>query len=260
MNKNMAQFDFSDKVVLITGAGGGIGRAAALAFAKSGAKLALADYLDSLGAETLALVRAQCPQTEVIYLHCDISNTSDVTQMVNTTVEHFGRLDFAFNNAGIEEESHPLGKGEEDLFDRIMGTNVKGTWLCMKYEIEQMLKQGGGAIVNTASVAGLIGAPSQSVYTASKHAVVGLTKSAAVAYGQAGIRVNSVCPGVTRTAMLDRALARDPRREERINQIHPIGRLGEAEEVAQAALWLFSDSASFVTGHQLMVDGGLVAI
>jgi len=175
-------------------------------------------------------------------------------------VARFGRLDCAFNNAGIEIEHLPLAESDEETFDRIMNVNVKGIWLCMKHEIRQMLKQGGGAIVNTASVAGLVGAPTQPIYAGSKHAVVGMTKTAAAEYGRAGIRINAVCPGVIRTPMMDRALEREPRRQKMIEKIHPIGRLGEAQEIAEAALWLLSDHASFVTGHQLAVDGGLTAI
>lgn len=259
-----AQFDFTGKVALITGAGGGIGRAAALAFARAGANLMLVDIQPQACAESVRLVQAQQAQQAnagtAIFFACDVADSAQVAQMMSATLSQFGRLDYAFNNAGIEEESAPLAQGEEALFERIMRVNVKGTWLCMKAQIEQMLEQGGGSIVNTASVAGMVGAPLQAVYAASKHAVVGLTKSAAAEYGRAGIRINTVCPGVIRTAMLERAIEREPKREQWVKKAHPIGRLGEAEEIAQAALWLCSDSASFVTGHQLMVDGGLVAI
>jgi NAD(P)-dependent dehydrogenase (short-subunit alcohol dehydrogenase family) len=258
MSKQLTDKTFQDKVVLVTGAAGGIGRAAALAFARAGAKLALADLSEAGGLETLAMIQAA--GSEALFLRTDVAQAADVEALIDHIVAQYGRLDCAFNNAGIEEEHRPLADGEEALFDRIMAVNVKGAWLCMKYEIRQMLKQGGGAIVNTASVAGLVGAPLQPIYAASKHAVVGLTKTAAAEYGRFGIRVNSVCPGVIRTAMMDRAIAREPRREKAMQNLHPIGRLGEADEVANAALWLCSDSASFVTGHQLAVDGGLVAI
>lgn len=249
---------FSDKSVLVTGAAGGIGRAAAIAFAREGARVAVCDVDAAGGEQTVAqIVQAG---GEAVFIRADISQADQVENLVSSVVAKFGRLDCAFNNAGIEIEHLPLAEADEAVFDRIMSVNVKGVWLCMKYEIRQMLKQGGGAIVNTASVAGLVGAPLQPIYAASKHAVVGMTKTAAAEYGKAGIRINSVCPGIIRTPMLDRALEREPRREKSIVKVHPIGRLGEAEEIANAALWLCSNAASFVTGHQLAVDGGLTAI
>ena len=249
---------FSGKSVLVTGAAGGIGRAAALAFAREGGRVVVADVDTAGGEETVALIVKA--GGEAIFVRADVSQAAQVEALVDKAVASFGRLDCAFNNAGIEIEHLPLADADEAVFDRIMSVNVKGVWLCMKHEIRQMLKQGGGTIVNTASVAGLVGAPLQPIYAASKHAVVGMTKTAAAEYGKAGIRVNSVCPGIIRTPMLDRALEREPRREKGIVKVHPIGRLGEAEEIANAALWLCSDSASFVTGHQLAVDGGLTAI
>ena len=174
----------------------------------------------------------------------------------------YGHLDGAFNNAGVSRYGAPLALGEEAEFDRVMAINVKGVWLCLKHEIAQMLAQtpAGGAIVNTASVAGLYGAPRMEAYAASKHAVIGLTKTAALEYARKGIRVNSVCPGVIRTAMMDQATGGDAEREANIASAHPIGRVGEASEIAAAALWLLSDASSFVTGHQLVADGGMTAI
>ncbi len=254
----MTDQSFSGKAVLVTGAAGGIGRAAALTFARAGACVAVSDIAVDGGEETVRLIESAGGQA--IFVQADVSNEAQVVALIERTVAAYGKLDCAFNNAGIEEEQHPLADCDEQLFDRIMRINVKGAWLCMKHEIRQMLKQGHGAIVNTASVAGLVGAPTQPVYAASKHAVVGMTKSAAVEYGRAGIRINSVCPAVIRTEMMERAIAREPGREKNIRKMHPIGRVGEADEVAAAVLWLCSDSASFVTGHQLAVDGGLTAI
>lgn len=244
--------------MLVTGGASGIGRAAALAFAQQGARVAVSD-VDAAGGEKTAADIVQAGG-EAIFVRADVSKSAEVEALIAKVVETYGRLDCAFNNAGIEIEHLPLADADEATFDRLMNVNVKGVWLCMKHEIRQMLKQGGGAIVNTASVAGLVGAPLQPIYAASKHAVVGLTKTAAAEYGRFGIRVNTVCPGIIRTPMLDRALEREPRREKGIVKVHPIGRLGEAQEIANAALWLCSDSASFVTGHQLAVDGGLTAI
>ncbi len=249
---------FEGKVVLVTGAAGGIGRAAALAFGRAGASVVVADVSVDGGHATAAMIVEQ--GGKALFVQTNVTKAHEVEALIDKVVNYYGRLDCAFNNAGIEEEHLPLAETDEAVFDRIMSVNVKGTWLCMKYEIRQMLKQGHGAIVNTASVAGLVGAPTQPAYAASKHAVVGMTKTAAAEYGRAGIRINSVCPGVINTTMLTRALEREPQREKKLKNVHPIGRFGEAAEVADAALWLCSDQASFVTGHQLAVDGGLTAI
>lgn len=254
----MTDTTFAGKSVLVTGAAGGIGRAAALAFARGGARVTVSDISAAGGEETAAMIIQA--GGEAIFVKTDVARPAEVEALIDRIVATYGRLDCAFNNAGIEIEHLPLADTDEEVFDRIMSVNVKGVWLCMKYEIRQMLKQGGGVIANTASVAGLVGAPLQAIYAGSKHAVVGLTKTAAAEYGRAGIRVNAVCPGIIRTPMLERALAREPRREKGIKKAHPIGRLGEAEEIANAALWLCSDKASFVTGHAMAVDGGLVAI
>jgi NAD(P)-dependent dehydrogenase (short-subunit alcohol dehydrogenase family) len=254
----MSGSTFTGKSVLVTGGASGIGRAAAISFAQQGARVTVSDVDVAGGEQTVADIRQAGGDAQ--FVKADIAKSAEVEALIGKVVATHGRLDCAFNNAGIEIEHLPLAESDEATFDRIMTVNVKGVWLCMQQEIRQMLKQGGGAIVNTASVAGLVGAPLQPIYAASKHAVVGLTKTAAAEYSRFGIRINTVCPGIIRTPMLDRALEREPKREKTIVKVHPIGRLGEAQEIANAALWLCSDSASFVTGHQLAVDGGLTAI
>lgn len=257
--KQQHEKTFDGKVVMVTGAAAGIGRAAALAFGRAGACVVVADTSVDGGHATAAMIVEA--GGKALFVQANVARASDVEALVDKTVAYYGRIDCAFNNAGIEEEAAPLADCEEATFDRIIDVNVKGTWLCMKYQIRQMLKQeGGGAIVNTASVAGLVGAPTQSAYAASKHAVVGMTKTAAAEYGRSGIRINSVCPGVINTPMMARALEREPERERKLKNLHPIGRFGEVSEIANAALWLCSEQASFVTGHQLTVDGGLTAI
>jgi NAD(P)-dependent dehydrogenase (short-subunit alcohol dehydrogenase family) len=173
-------------------------------------------------------------------------------------LKKYGRLDCAFNNAGIEGKSAALAESTEEVWDSVVGVNLKGVWLCMKYELRQMLKQGSGAIVNNASVMGLVASPTNPVYTASKHGVVGLTKSAALAYAQSGIRVNAVCPGYVQTPLVDRKFAGLPERKDAATARQPIGRMGTAKEIAAAVVWLFSDAASFVIGHTLTIDGGYV--
>lgn len=252
------QKQFDGKAVLVTGGGGGIGRAAALAFARSGASVAVADIALAAGQETVAQVQAA--GGKALFMQTDVTQAAQVQALVTATVAAYGRLDCAFNNAGIEEEHVRLAECSEATFDRIMGINVKGVWLCLKYQLAQMQQQGRGAIVNTASVAGLVGAPKMAAYSASKHAVLGLTKSAAIEYARRGIRINAVCPGVIRTAMYERAVAADPAIGAAAAQMHPVGRLGEVDEVAAVVLWLCSDAASFVTGHAHTVDGGLTAV
>jgi NAD(P)-dependent dehydrogenase (short-subunit alcohol dehydrogenase family) len=245
------------KIALVTGGGGGIGRATSLAYAREGAKVAVVDLNGAAAREVAEAVRAL--GGEAIAIETDVSRSDQVAAMVQQVVAHFGRLDIAFNNAGIDIEHEPLAKASEETFDKLISVNVKGVWLCMKFEIEQMLKQGAGAIVNTSSIGGLIGAPRQPIYGATKHAVLGMTKAAAVEYGRKGIRINAVCPGIIRTDMTERAVARDPRRKAYIEQAHPIGRMGEAEDIARSVVFLSSDDASFVIGHALAVDGGFTA-
>ncbi|AXK56441.1 MULTISPECIES: SDR family oxidoreductase [Pseudomonas] len=249
---------FSGQVALVTGAANGIGRATAQAFAAEGLKVVVAD-LDVLGGEeTVALIQAA--GGEALFVSCNVTREADVQNLMARTIEAYGRLDYAFNNAGIEIEKGRLAEGSLDEFDAIMGVNVKGVWLCMKYQLPLLLAQGGGAIVNTASVAGLGAAPKMSIYAASKHAVIGLTKSAAIEYAKKKIRVNAVCPAVIDTDMFRRAYEADPKKAEFAAAMHPVGRIGKVEEIASAVLYLCSDGAAFTTGHALTVDGGATAI
>lgn len=251
------QGQFNDKVVLVTGAAAGIGKAAAESFAALGAKVILTD-IDSSGEQ---VAQALCAKGyKAVFKVCDVSDNGSVASLFATIQNTFGRLDIAFNNAGIDIESSKLADGSEADFDKIMDINVKGVWLCMQHEIQSMLKTGGGAIVNTASVAGLGAAPKMSIYAASKHAVVGLTKSAAVEYAKKGIRVNAICPAVIDTNMYRRAIAGDENKAHMIGAMHPLGRVGTVEEVAAGVLYLSSDAASFTTGVTLPIDGGSIAI
>jgi NAD(P)-dependent dehydrogenase (short-subunit alcohol dehydrogenase family) len=243
------------KIALVTGGGSGIGRATALTFAREGAMVIVADVVDKSGAETVQRIRAT--SGEASFVRADVSKATDVAALINRVVDAYARLDCAFNNAGIEGLPAPTAEGSEDNWDRTLAVNLKGVWLCMKYEIPVMLKQGGGTIVNMSSAAGLVGAAGLSAYVASKHGVVGLTKTAALEYAKAGIRVNAVCPGHIQTPMAERIARQFPQVEEML--AHPVGRLGQPEEVAETVTWLCSDAASFVTGHAMVVDGGSLA-
>jgi NAD(P)-dependent dehydrogenase (short-subunit alcohol dehydrogenase family) len=250
---------YAGKVVLVTGAASGIGRATALAFGRAGACVVIADTSVDGGHMTAALIVEA--GGKALFVKTNVTVASDVEALIEKTVSHYGRLDCAVNGAAVEEEYLPLAEGEDEQFDRIMNVNVKGVWLCMKAQLRQMQKQeGGGVIVNIADAVGLVAAPNRAIYAASKHAVIGLTKTAAVEYAKSGIRVNSVCPGAVKTPMLARALEREPGRDRKLKAAHPMGRIAEPAEVANAALWLCSEQASFVTGHQLAIDGGLTAM
>ncbi|MEH6491356.1 SDR family oxidoreductase [Halopseudomonas sp.] len=250
--------DFAGKVVLVTGAAAGIGKATAEAFAAAGARLVLSD-IDSQGGEaTAAGIRAT--GGDALFQACDVVDASAVKALIDMIESTYGRLDCAFNNAGIEIEQDKIADAKEDVYDRIMDVNVKGVWQCMRFEIPLMLKNGGGAIVNTGSIAALGAAPKMSIYAASKHAVLGLTRSVAVEYGKKGIRVNAVCPAVIDTDMYRRAAAIEPRKAEVVAGMHPVGRIGKAEEIAAAVLYLCSDAAGFTTGIALPVDGGATCI
>lgn len=248
---------FQGKVVLVTGGAYGIGRAAAIGFAERGAKVVVADIDASRGAETLQLIKDA--GGDAIFVKTDVSSEEDVRALVDRVVETFGRLDCAFNNAGIHKRFVSTVDFTAGDWEEMINVNLKSVWLCMKYEIPQMLKQGKGAIVNTSSAAGLVGAPSNPAYPASKHGVVGITKSTALEFARKGIRVNCVCPGPTRTGMNEELTATNPEIVKAMDQKVPMGRIGEPEEVAAAAIFLCSDEASYITGHALPVDGGIVA-
>jgi NAD(P)-dependent dehydrogenase (short-subunit alcohol dehydrogenase family) len=246
------------KVALITGAGSGIGQATSRIFAREGAKLVLADVVEEGGNQTLKMV--QDLGANAIFVKCDVSKGSDIDAMVAKAVATYGRLDCAFNNAGIEGEGGNTHECTEENWARVISINLTGVWLCMKAEIAQMLKQGGGgAVVNTSSGAGLAGIRGMPAYVAAKHGVAGLTRAAALEYGRQGIRVNAVCPGPIRTPMMARGLKRRPDLEERYARSEPLKRLGEPEEIGEAVAWLCSDRASYVTGLPMPVDGGFMA-
>lgn len=245
-------------VALVTGGAAGIGKAAALAFAREGAKVVIADLKVDEGSAVAHAIEES--GGKAIFVNADVSRADDVQELIKETVAAFGRLDCAFNNAGIEGRLATTSECTEENFDRVIAVNLRGVWLCLRHEIQQMLRQGGGGtIVNMSSVAGLVGFPNLPAYVASKHGVVGLTKSAALEYAKSGIRVNAICPGVIHTDMVDRVTGRDPAVEQQFVDLEPMGRMGTPEEIAAGAVWLCSPAASFVTGHAMAVDGGLVA-
>jgi len=248
---------FAGKVALVTGASSGIGRATALAFAREGAKVVVSDVVVDGGNETVQLIKKA--GGEAIFVKADVAETADVESLVQQTVATYGRLDCAHNNAGISGPLTTVTDTAESKWDRVIAINLKGVWMCMKYELQHMSKQGSGAIVNTASGAGLVGIAGASAYVASKHGVLGLTKTAALEYAKQGIRVNAVCPGVIETPMVQRLTDRHPSAAEAMVAGHPIGRVGKPEEIAEAVIWLCSEAASFVTGLAMSVDGGYVA-
>lgn len=243
---------FKDKVILITGSTFGIGKTTALAFAARGAKVVLSDYIQDEDTEKTIKENGN----EAIFIKCDVSKEEDVKNLVAETVAHFGRLDFCFNNAGIEGSPAPATECTNENWDKTININLTGVWYCMKYQIPEMLKTGGGSIVNNASIAGLVGFGSMPAYVASKHGVVGLTKNVALDYAKQGIRVNAVCPGVIHTPMIDRFTGGDQAAMDQLKAGKPMGRIGQPEEIAETVIFLCSDGASFITGQSIAVDGG----
>jgi NAD(P)-dependent dehydrogenase (short-subunit alcohol dehydrogenase family) len=266
----MTAGSFNGKVALVTGAAAGIGRATALAFARAGARVIVADIDATVGEETAAQIKAA--NGEAAFVRADVSRSDDIKALVRRTIDLYGRLDCAHNNAGTEGARARIAALREEDWARTIAINLTGVWLCMKFEIQQMAKQGGGAIVNTASTAGHVGFARHCAYAASKHGVIGLTKTAALEYMKLGIRVNAVSPGLISTAMIDRGIDRAGdtsnqlfqrvRRQiirRSLSMQQPAKRMGSPEEVAEAVVWLCSESASYVNGHTLVVDGGMIA-
>ncbi|MEQ1877351.1 MAG: SDR family oxidoreductase [Bdellovibrionia bacterium] len=259
MSKQLT-YNFKDKVAFVTGAANGIGRATALAFAKSGAQVAVVDMNMDSGMRTVNLIHDADGSAEFIL--CDVSNSDQVKHAIEKTIKSYGRIDYAFNNAGVEGSQAFTPDCTEKNWNDVININLKGVWLCMKYQIPQMLKQGGGSIVNCSSIAGLIGFPGFPgipAYVASKHGVIGLTKTAALEYAKQNIRVNAICPGVIETPMIERFIHGEAQIRNQLAAGEPVGHTGQPEEIAAAALWLSSEQSSFVTGHSLAVDGGWVA-
>jgi NAD(P)-dependent dehydrogenase (short-subunit alcohol dehydrogenase family) len=242
---------FIGKVAFITGAGSGIGRATAIAFAAEGARVAILDRTEDALHDTADAIRNV--DGEVLALACDVSKPEEVATAVARTVERFGQLDIAFNNAGVENKAAPVAEIELDEWDRILDINLRGTFVCMKHELAQMVRQGNGVVINTSSGAGIRGVAGGAAYAASKHAIIGLTKSAALDYAKSNIRVNAILPGNIETPMMDRFTGGDI---QKAIDLEPVGRLGKPEEIADAVLWMSADLSAFVTGASISVDGG----
>jgi len=247
--------NFKNKVAIITGGSFGIGRATAIAFSKKGARVVIADWVEDQ--ETLNQIKST--GAEAHFIKCDVSKAEDVRMMVKKTIDTFGSLDYAFNNAGIEGLKGSTVDCSEENWDKTIAINLKGVWLCMKYQLPELLKQGSGSIVNCASIAGMIGYQDLPAYVASKHGIIGLTKTAALEFAKSGIRINAVCPGVIKTPMIDRLTGNKKEAEDQYASMEPMGRLGRPEEIANTVVWLCSDEASFITGHAMAVDGGWLA-
>jgi NAD(P)-dependent dehydrogenase (short-subunit alcohol dehydrogenase family) len=245
---------FDGKVALVTGAGSGLGLATAKAFAEAGASVALADANEQAVRSAAEKLSAQ--GHKALAIQCDVADDTQIEAMVARTASHFGRLDAAYNNAGVQNVAVEAADATREDFDRVISINLHGVWSCMKFELRQMLKQGSGAIVNCSSIGGVVAGPKRGTYQASKHGVLGLTKSAALDYAARGIRINAVCPGIIHTSMLDKMMATQADALNAMVKDVPIGRLGRPEEIASAVLWLCSSAASFMIGHALVVDGG----
>jgi NAD(P)-dependent dehydrogenase (short-subunit alcohol dehydrogenase family) len=249
--------NYIDKVALVTGGASGIGRATAIAFAQEGAKVLVSDIAETGGQETVRMIRNA--SGEATFVQADVTQWKEVAALIGATIDTYQQLDFALNSAGVQGVRTRTADYPKDEWQHVIDVNLNSVWCCMKFELDQMMKQGYGVIINLASVAGLVGFPSHSAYSASKHAVVGLTKSAALEYIRKGIRINAVCPGFTDTPMIQNAKKEEPEYVQRLIERVPARRMGTPEEIAAAILYLCSDQAGFVTGHTLVLDGGITA-